>query len=236
MKNKFEISDDGSIFTIGDDGTIHRIGKVDSQGNIESSTQGKASGTLWFFLIIAIIASVILGINLYSTNEDLFRIRDSESKYKSDISKLKQQNEYIENEKSSLQYKFDDLRERFPLKITRIELANTQKDGAIIDNFDSFLYSHRLQYLSPKIYFKNYLKKSKTFNFSIHYINTYGHLEYNTTTGKIPTSENYISTMDESIRLAGWGSESSGTWGSGSWTVEIWHNGVCLGSQKFTIY
>jgi len=35
MRNKFEISGDGSIFYIDSDGTINRIGKIDEEGNIE---------------------------------------------------------------------------------------------------------------------------------------------------------------------------------------------------------
>jgi hypothetical protein len=93
-----------------------------------------------------------------------------------------------------------------------------------------------LRFLTPKIHFNNYLKEGKTFNFSIHYIDAWGKMEYNTTNGKIPASEVYISTTDKSARLSGWGTASGGYWKSGKWTVEIWCNGVCLGSEKFTIY
>ena len=136
----------------------------------------------------------------------------------------------------SLQQKFDDLRERFPLIITRIELANTTDSRDIIDNFGNRLYRSRLKFLSPKIYFKNYLKESKTFDFEIRYIDKWGKMEYNHTTGEIPKSKDYISTTDENKLLTGWGNKSGGSWKSGRWTIEIWHDGVCLGSEKFTIY
>jgi FtsZ-binding cell division protein ZapB len=233
MNRKFEIGDDGSIFSIGEDGTIHRIGKIDSRGNIEEKNNNSASCFLWFFLVAAIVTAIIFGVNLSNTNADLSHLQ---SDHNSERSELKQQNEKLQSENSSLQYKFDGLRERFPIKITRIELANTAKNRAVIDDFGSTLYSSRIQYLSPKIYFENYLKEAKTINFEIHYVDAWGKMEYNTSSGKIPTSEDYISTTETSARLTGWGTESGGSWKSGSWTVEIWCNGVCFGSKKFTIY
>jgi hypothetical protein len=129
----------------------------------------------------------------------------------------------------------DDLLQTFPLKITRIELANESKNGTIIDDFGTSLYGNRLRYLKPKIYFKNYLKESKKFKFEIHYVDSWGRMEYNTSSGQVPSSENYISPYEDSKQLASWGNEFGGTWKSGHWTIEIWYNGVCLGSKKFTI-
>jgi hypothetical protein len=177
---------------------------------------------LWLFLIIAIVASIILGVNLSETRYD----------YDNEISKLKQQNESLKSENSSLQYKFDNLREQFPLKITRIELANSGDNY----NYGQKLYALTLKYLTPKIYFENYLKESKRLNLTINYYDEYGVLEYNHSSGNRPNSEVDLSKTDTSKDLSGWGTESGGSWKSGNWTIEIWYNGVCLGSRRFTIY
>jgi cell division protein FtsB len=138
MRNNFQIGEDGSIFSIGDDGTIHRIAKIDSSGNVESKSSNSLSiGILCFLLIIAVITSIVLGTNLSSA-------KSSQSSLNSQISELRQKNNNLESEKNSLYYKFNALRERFPLKITRIELANSGDNY----NYGQTLYASTLKYLS----------------------------------------------------------------------------------------
>ncbi len=38
------------------------------------------------------------------------------------------------------------------------------------------------------------------------------------------------------IGVSGWGSSTKGHWKSGSYRIEYWYNGVCLGTKSFTIY
>jgi hypothetical protein len=79
------------------------------------------------------------------------------------------------------------------------------------------------------------LEKGKTFNFTINYYDSQGKLQYNISTGARPASKNYISPTDYSAILTGWGNTSGGAWNADTYTVEIWSDGVCLGSGKFTI-
>jgi hypothetical protein len=139
------------------------------------------------------------------------------------------------NEKyNDLSVKYDSLREAFPIKITRIELCN-YNDSGIIDNFGSVLHSAGMRYLAPKIHFTNHLKENKTFHFTINYYDSQGQLNYNAATNKRCTSKKDISTTDSSTTLSGWGNASGGYWKADTYTVEIWLEGVCLGSEKFTI-
>lgn len=137
---------------------------------------------------------------------------------------------------NKLNASYDALRETFPIKITRIELGNENINSAIISDFGSTLFSSKLQYLVPKIYFFNYLKEGKTFAFEIHYYNSSWELQYNRATGKKPASENYISPITNNVTLSGWGNNSANYWKAGTYTIEIWTGGVCLGSSKFTIF
>ena len=179
---------------------------------------------LCFFLVVAIIIIIVLSINL-SDAKRIERIRNNEiDELSLEISKQKQKNSYLQD-------KFDDLRETFPLKITKIELANSGDNN----NYEQTLYSSTLKYLTPKIHFENYLKESKTFDFEIHYYNAWGEMDYNKISGITPTSEVYISTTDTEAIIDGWGTKSGGSWKAGTWRVEIWYNGVCLGSRYFTI-
>jgi hypothetical protein len=68
MSNKFEIGDDGSIFSISNDGTIHRVGKIDSQGNIEGQRKKSNKGWIVFLLLIC-IGMGIFAIYSYSEME-----------------------------------------------------------------------------------------------------------------------------------------------------------------------
>jgi cell division protein FtsB len=200
----------------------------------QQKTKGGSWG--WLFVVLFIvtgITAIVLCVNFSEAKSDLYNV---ESNFNSQISALKQKNEDLTIEKSSLLSKFDDLSEKFPLKINRIEFSNVYKNGTTITDFGGTLYSSNIRYLKPKIYFTNYLKEGKTFNFTINYYNSHGYLQYNTSNGNRPTSNTYISTTDNSAVLSGWGNENDGTWSTDVYTIEIWTNGVCLGSKKFTIY
>jgi hypothetical protein len=155
------------------------------------------------------------------------------------VDKVNEKQKEIDKRKTELSG-FEDLRKTFPIKITRIELGNTKDDGSVIDDYGSVLSSSKMRYLSPKIYFTNYLKEGKTFNFTVHYYDSQWKLSYNAPTkerpaDQMPTSARYISTTANSATLNGWGTASGGTWKADTYTVEIWSDGVCLGSKKFTI-
>jgi hypothetical protein len=115
-------------------------------------------------------------------------------------------------------------------------LGNSNKNGTMIDDFGNTLYSSRIRYLNPKIYFQNHSKNNTSYHFEIHYVDAWGRMKYNTDSGEIPTSESNIYLYENNKVLAGWGNDDGGTWRAGKWIVEIWSNGVCLGSKKFTIY
>jgi formylglycine-generating enzyme required for sulfatase activity len=119
------------------------------------------------------------------------------------------------------------------LEVTKIELANADGDGNIIDDFGSKLSVERLRYLYPKITFKNKLKSGKDCNFLI-YIGD----NNNNTLGRYDDTK-YISTSDTECILAGYGSQDGG-WVSaiGNIIIQIFSldDGSSLISEKFFIY
>jgi cell division protein FtsB len=233
MGNKYEISNDGSIFTIDNDGTIRRIGKIDNQGNIEGRTKNRSSGLLWIFLVIAVAVSVILGLNLSTTNADLSRMRYN---YNNEISEFKQQNENLKNKNSKLENKINSFSSSFPFKIEKIELGNVDNSGTI-DNYGSTLYGYRMRYLTPKIYYTGFVSgKSITVHYKI--FNPSGTLNYNSSYSTIYTGGGTSVTILEgsnNTTLKGWGNANASTYSSGTYRIEIWYNGMCFGSRSFYI-
>jgi len=244
MIDRYNISNDGSIFTVGEDGTIHIVGKIGPQGNIQGKRANNSTGVLWFFLVVAVIGIIIMGVHLVNTMNELtdntVRIYERDREIATLNKRISEKDREISgmlglrSELSQLQGKFDDLRDKFPLKITSIEMGHKNSNGE--KTYGNILYSSRITYLNPKIYFTNYLKAGKTFNFTINYYDATGHLKYNAANGRGQTYNGYISTSAKEYELSGLGNASVGNWAAGAYTVEIWLDDVCLGSKKFTIY
>jgi hypothetical protein len=142
----------------------------------------------------------------------------------------------INESQSGIELAYMDLRETFPIKITHIEFCNKDKDGTVINDYGSTLYSAGLRYLFPKIHFTNYLKEEKTLAFTINYYNSKAQLISNVSSDKRHTSINHLSSTDNNAELSGWGNRSGKAWPADTYTVEIWLGEVCLGSKKFTIH
>jgi serine/threonine protein kinase len=185
---------------------------------------------IWISLISILVWLLVLTGHLW------YKYQELDDNYSYRIDYLNSELTEKQNNYDAIQKNYDNLRTSFPLKITLIQLGNTNKDGTIIDNYGSTLYSSRLRYLTPQIYFENHSSSNTSYHFEIHYVDAWGRMEYNTSSGKIPTSDRNISLYESSKVLNGWGSDSGNTWRAGKWTIEIWNNGVCLGSQEFTIY
>jgi FtsZ-binding cell division protein ZapB len=102
MNSNFHLGDDGSIFFIGDDGTINRLGKIDRNGNVKGKSSGKSVGILWFFLMVAVITTMILGVNLSEAKSSLSDYSKTQSNLKSEIDELKRKNENLSIENNNL--------------------------------------------------------------------------------------------------------------------------------------
>jgi len=238
--NRFEVADDGTIFSIKDDGTIRRIGKINSNGNIEKIDSENSNGLLWFFLIVGVITVIILGILLSNANSELSNNNSIQNNLKYEIVELKNQNNNIKSEYASkikdLEANFFSISSTFPFKIDRIEIGN--EGTAMIDDFGSTLYSYRMRYLKPKIFYTGFVNgKPVTINYKI--INPDGTLNYNssysTTFSGDGTSMTIFSGNNSTI-LKGWGNLTSSVYSSGTYRIEIWYNGICFASKYFTMY
>lgn len=123
-----------------------------------------------------------------------------------------------------------------PFLITKLEVANTDKDGNIIQGYGATIYDYKTQYLKPKITVKPF-KSTGTYEV---YVKLYkdGVLKTGTSSPKGYSYSNNITLSDASSQvfyLSGWGSTTSGHWSAGEYRFEIWYGNYCIGSKTFKV-
>jgi hypothetical protein len=237
MKTKFEIGDDGTIFSICEDGTILRFGKIDDQGRIK-----RYNGILWLFLIAAIITAIVLWINFSSAKSSLSAHTHNENNLKSQIAELKQKNEdyatqinVLQADKIQLASKINLAGSYLPIIIKSLKIGNVYKDGSIETDYGNTLYNSNTMFIQPQIEYIGL----KTYQTVVLYQKLYknGILQTGTSSpyGYSTKCDVYI-YEDGTTELMGWGYEMKGCWSAGSYRYEIWYNNICLKALDFTIY
>lgn len=115
------------------------------------------------------------------------------------------------------------------LNITSVRFGNT-KDGTIINNFGSTLYASDIRYLKPEIIY-NGPSYSQTKTIYVKLIKPDG----NTMTGSSsPSGYSYSQEVtfypgdNKTLRLDGWGNESSSLYVNGTYKIEIYADGTKL--------
>lgn len=124
-----------------------------------------------------------------------------------------------------------------PLTVTDIEIANVDYDGNILTSYGSALYSGSTLYLQPRITYN--ATESGARKLYIKWVMPNGSLRAGTSSPDgYSQSDNYYiySGTGNIVTLAGWGSNTKGNWGAGTYRIEIWDSGKLLKSKTFTIY
>lgn len=109
--------------------------------------------------------------------------------------------------------------------ITDCKFANTTKDSKIIDDYGATLYSQKLLYLCPKLYYKGLLQESEYKDLYIKIINPDGSVREGTTSpaGYSYKESIWVTPGSNNIGLSGWGNDAP-SYEKGIYTVEIWYN------------
>ena len=123
-----------------------------------------------------------------------------------------------------------------PFLVTKMEVANVENDGTIIQDYGSTIYDFKSKYLQPRITIKPFKTGSYTLYVKLYKDNV---LQRNTSS----SPENYTyshsitvsSTSSEVKTLPGWGSKTAGQWAQGSYRYEVWINDYCIGSKTFKV-
>lgn len=124
-----------------------------------------------------------------------------------------------------------------PFIITKMEIANVDYEGNIIQDYGSTIYDFKSKYLKPRIT----IKPIKTFGNYTVYVKLYKDniLQRNTISSPADCTFSYDvvvnGNLNQVIPLSGWGSNNAGQWSIGTYRYEVWYNDYCLGSKKFKI-
>ena len=124
-----------------------------------------------------------------------------------------------------------------PFIVTKMEVANVDYNGNIIQDYGSTIYDFKTKYLKPRIT----IKPIKTSGSYTVYVKLYKDnvLQRNTSSSPEDCTFSYSVTIsgnsNQTVELSGWGSNNAGQWGIGTYRYEVWYNDYCLGSKKFKV-
>lgn len=123
-----------------------------------------------------------------------------------------------------------------PFIITKLEVANTDEDSNIIQDYGETIWDYKTKYLTPRITVKPF-KSTGTYTI---YVKLYKDGSLRTGTSS-PSGYSYSSKVTISgnssqvFTLSGWGSKTAGHWSTGEYRFEIWYDDYCIGSKTFKV-
>ena len=123
-----------------------------------------------------------------------------------------------------------------PFIITKLEVANTDENSNIIQDYGSTIYDFKTKYLTPRITVQSLGGKG---DYTV-YVKLYkdGNLRSGSSSPDGYSYDDEITISGDSsqiITLPGWGSKTAGHWSAGSYRFEIWYGGYCIGSKSFKV-
>lgn len=123
-----------------------------------------------------------------------------------------------------------------PFIVTKMDVANIESNGTIIQDYGSTIYDYKTKYLQPRITIKPY---KTTGNVDL-YIKLYQNNELSTGSSS-PDGYTYSYSIvingssSQTFTLSGWGANNAGNWPAATYRFEIWYGDYCLGSKTFKV-
>ena len=92
-------------------------------------------------------------------------------------------------------------------------------------------------YLRPRIKYTG-INSGRTITLKVKWYTPDGRLSTgNSSSNGFSQSESlYVYSGSNTTTLNGWGNDTKGNWGKGTYRIEIWYEDVCLRAENFTIY
>jgi myosin heavy subunit len=137
---------------------------------------------------------------------------------------------------NSLQRETEELRRlAADIKIVSISIGNTDSSNQIVDNYGTNLYASRIRYLATRITYNSLIEGRETFYIKV--INPSGAIRSGSSSPN-GYSYNWSINVNKGVNtsyLGGFGSASGGSYSAGTYTVEVWHKNIRLGSASVTL-
>lgn len=123
-----------------------------------------------------------------------------------------------------------------PFKVTDVSVANVNSKCDIITNYGCQIYSHKTQYLQPKLVFENF--KEGTYDIYVKLYDGNGTLH---TGNSSPSGYSYKDSVSlknnvSNYTLSGWGGTDEGHYKAGEYRFEFYYDNVMIFTKKFNIY
>lgn len=123
-----------------------------------------------------------------------------------------------------------------PFIVTKLEVANTDENSNIIQDYGETIWNFKTKYLTPRITVKSF-KTTGTYTI---YVKLYkdGTLITGTSSPSGYTYSDKVTISGNSSQvftLSGWGNKTAGFWSIGEYRFEIWYGDYCIGSKTFQV-
>lgn len=123
-----------------------------------------------------------------------------------------------------------------PLSISKIEIANTYKDGTKETDFGETIYDENTMYFKPRITYTGNINGNVTLK--VKWFDQDGSLVKNSNAPYGFTQEGtYMIEKGngKTLVMRAFGSEDKGNWKAGTYRIEIWHENTCLKKYEFEV-
>ena len=124
------------------------------------------------------------------------------------------------------------------IRIEKLEFANTDNNGKIIDDYGSELVDATLKYLKPRMNYSCKLLSEKELTIYKKIIRPDGTVSSGSSSPDGYTDKDTVTLKpgeNNRLTLQGWGNECGGVYFEGTWKYQLWHNNTILYETTFVV-
>lgn len=177
-----------------------------------------------------------LQIDIENKNQTISTLNTKNKEQETTIAKLQKDNYNLLKTKKELSDINNQLKNKLPLIIKDIEIANADNNGNIDTDYGRKIYGSRTMYFQPRIKYIGFISENKTLK--VKWYTPDGSLSTGNSSpeGFSQSETYYIKTESNTLTLRGWGNKNKGHWKKGTYRIEIWYEDICLKAKTFTVY
>lgn len=124
------------------------------------------------------------------------------------------------------------------MEIRKIEFANGDADGNILDPYNFTMYDTEIKYLSPRVTYDGRIESKKHVELYCKIISPDGSVR---SSASSPSGYTYSNTLwvypgkGNTFHLPGWGNMKGTSYNPGNYKLELWYEGNLIFTQPFTV-